>query len=185
MVLAETPPQIDLKRTKNHGIWNWVNRQFKEVQTHLQKADLLKSTATIALLAQLISLTQKDVPGDSKIKNLLEQHKQEGSQALLVVRFDKPWTAILEENNKEVDRVTQGIQTISILVGPKGSEKEHTAEGAYNRALIQFTPGINKDVSQIKIAEVGKSDSVDFRPATIEEVNTLALLLEEVTLERI
>lgn len=188
MLTRETAPRqiensvtIDVTRS----IWWWLCKKFEDVESRLQKADLLKSALALALLAQLISVIQKELPEDSQVGTLLNQYNQDGYQANLIVRREKPWKAISQNCTRPSRETQYGFFEVGFLVGPK-PQADKDPELALIELHIPYSEVIERWSGQFKnprltiaIVTDRNRKSID-RPATFEELKIAARLIKKV-----
>lgn len=172
------------------SIWSWLNEKFERVDSRLQKADLLKSAAALFLLAQLISIIQKELPEDSHIKDLLTGHDQDGYQTNLVVWKNEPWKAVHQNCTRPLEVTQHGFFTISLLIGPKPQPDEDPGLTLIE-IHIPYSEAIEKWNGQFRAprltaAMVTNPDQKYInRPATEDELHLMASLLKSVTFEKV
>lgn len=178
--------RIDLTRS----LWWWLNKKFEGIGSRLQKADLLKSALALALLAQLISIVQKELPEDSQIRDLLNHYDQDGYQANLVVRREKPWKAIRQNCTGPLEETQYGFFKTSLLVGPK-PQADEDPRLAFLEIHIPYPKSIERwgggfESPRLTIAMVTKADQKYInRLVTEDELRLMAGIVKSVALEEI
>lgn len=178
------------KLTITRDIWSWLNKKFEGVDGRLQKANLRESAIALLLLAQLISIIQKELPESSEIKDILNHYDQDGYQTNLVVRRQNPWKAIHENHTGPLGETQHGFFTISLLAGPK-PQPDKDPQLALVEMYIPYSGVLEGRDGQFKntgltAAMVTNSDRKDInRPATKDELRLVVGIVKNAALEKI
>lgn len=193
-MLAQETARISTEDSIRIGIarriWWWINKKFEGIDSRLQKADLLKSAAAFFLLAQLISVIQKELPEDSQVRNLLNQYNQDGYQANLIVRREKPWKAISQNCTRPPGETQYGFFEVSFLVGPKPQADKDPElvlielHIPYSDILEDKGGGFKNPRLTAAIVTDRDRKFID-RPATLDELQIAASFIEIVDLEKV